>query len=56
MTARLVSITEGRKLDPGGKFYRDYCEAYGVVMCDPEPEPDDEGSSERARRRERNEE
>ena len=55
MTARLVSITEGRKLDPHNLFWRAQIGDFGFVMCDPEPELDDEGSSERARRREMNE-
>ena len=54
MTARVVSITEGRKLDPGLKFWRAQMESSGVYDC--QPDDDDVEASERARRRERNEE
>jgi len=51
MTARVVSITEGRKLDPNNLFWRAQIGDFGFVMCDPEPAPDDKEASRRARRK-----
>jgi hypothetical protein len=53
MTARVVCITEGRKLDPDLKFWRDQMESSGVYDC--QPDDDDIEASERARLRERQE-